>query len=337
MTTVVTGASGHIGANLVRSLLAKGRPVRALIHRNTQAIEGLNVEIVQGDICDQASLYDAFNGADVVYHLAAHISILTDESPLLELVNGIGTRNVVEACLYCGVRRLIHFSSIHALVQKPLDVPVDESRPLVESGDCTHYDLSKAAGEQEIRQGIENGLDAIILNPTAIVGPYDYEPSLFGEALLALAHGRLPVLITGGYNWVDVRDVVEGAVRAEERAPAGARYLLSGEWVSLSDVASIVAQITGAPAPSFVCPVWLGRLAAPIITVCHRRKGKRALYTSASIKALQSNRNISHEKASRDLDYYPRPFRETITDTLRWFEANGRLKHPLIPDSTESR
>ena len=336
MITVVTGASGHIGANLVRSLIANGRPVRAVIHRNAQAMEELNIEIVQGDICDRTSLYAAFDGADVVYHLAARISIMMDEWPLFELVNVAGTRNVVEACLRCGVRRLIHFSSIHALAQEPLDVTVDESRPLVESEGCSPYDLSKAAGEKEVRQGIEKGLDSIILNPTAIVGPLDYKPSLFGKALLALARGRLPALMAGGYDWVDVRDVVAGAIQAEERAATGARYLLSGHWVSLCDVASIVAQITGVPAPRFVCPMWLGRIAAPIVTVYDRLKGRRPLYTSASVKALRSNRNISHEKASRDLDYFPRPLRETIIDTLRWFEVNGWLEHPLILDSTES-
>jgi len=126
MTIVVTGASGHVGANLVRSLLVQGRHVRAVIHNNTQAIDGLNVEIIKGDVCDPVSLRHAFSGADVVYHLAARVSISPDEWPLLELVNVVGTRNVVEACLHCGVRRLVHFSSIEALVQEPMDVSVDD-------------------------------------------------------------------------------------------------------------------------------------------------------------------------------------------------------------------
>jgi len=178
-------------------------------------------------------------------------------------------------------------------------------------------------------------LNAIILNPTAIIGPYDYQPSLFGEALLALAHGKLPALIASGFDWVDVRDVVDAAIQAEERAPAGARYILSGHWVSLRDVAIEVSEITGVPAPSFVCPLWLGQIAAPIITIFDHLRGKRPLYTSASIKALRSNRNISHEKASRDLGYYPRPFRETIISTMRWFEAEAQLDHSLALDSKE--
>lgn len=330
MTTVVTGASGHIGANLVRTLLDEGHSVRALIHENERPLYGLDIKTAYGDVCNIDSLRHAFTNADVVYNLAAHISISMHEWPALERTNIIGTRKVVEACIHCGVRRLVHFSSIHALTQKPLDVPVDESRPLA-YGEDLPYDRSKAAAEQEIRRGIELGLDAIIINPTAIVGPNDYQPSHFGEVLLLLANGELPALVAGGFNWVDVRDVVNGAISAEERAPKGASYILSGHWVAMREVASIVAEITGVPAPHLECPLWLARLAAPIMTTIDRWNDRRPLYTSASIITLeQSNRHIVHDKATHDLDYYPRPFRETIVDTLLWFEANGRLRKPLI-------
>jgi dihydroflavonol-4-reductase len=336
MTVVVTGATGHIGVNLVRALIAEGRPVRSLVHINHQAIEGLDTEIIQGDICDRESLCRAFNGADVVYHLAGNISLSTSTWLLLESVNVMGTRNVVEACLLCGVHRLVHFSSIHALVQEPFSTPVDESRPLVESRHYPPYDRSKAAGEKEVQRGLEMGLDAIIINPTAIIGPYDYQLSYFGEALLALARGRLPGLVTGGFDWVDVRDVVEGALRAEERAPTGAKYLLSGHWVSMCDIAAVVADLTGMSVPGFVCPLWLARLGAPVVTSFGGLAKKWPLYTSVSMRALRSNRNMSHEKATRELGYQPRPFRETLIDTLRWFEENGQLTHSPTIKSRES-
>lgn len=329
MTVVVTGAAGHVGANLMRALLAQGRPTRALVHVDRRALERLDVEVIEGDICDPESLLDAFDGADVVYHLAADISLLKDQWPLLESVNVIGTQNVVKACLRCGVRRLVHFSSIHAMTQEPIDIPVDESRPLVESQHYPPYDRSKAAGEKEVHKGIEMGLDAIIINPTAIIGPHDYQLSHFGEALLALANGKLPALVAGGFDWVDVRDVIEGAMRAEERALTGAKYLLSGHWVSLRDLAALVEEITSVPAPSFVCPMWLARISAPIVTAFDRLAGKRPLYTSISLRALRSNRHISHEKATCELDYHPRPFRETLIDTLQWFEETGQLTRPL--------
>jgi dihydroflavonol-4-reductase len=326
---VVTGAAGHAGANLVRALAAEGRPVRALVHLDREALEGLSVEVVKGDICDLDSLLKAFEGAEVVYHLAARISIGNDPWSLLEAVNVGGTRNVVEACLQCGVRRLVHFSSIHTLIDTATDVPLNESNPLVESRRYPPYDRSKAMAERELQRGIEKGLDAIIISPTAIIGPHDYKPSHFGEALLRLANGRLPALVSGGFDWVDVRDVIKGAMRAEKMAPTGAKYLLSGHWVSLRQVAKMTEELTGVKAPGSVCPMWLARVGVPFITAFDLLARRRPLYTSVSLQALRGHRRISHQKATRELDYQPRPFRETLIDTLKWFEAAGKLEHPL--------
>jgi dihydroflavonol-4-reductase len=325
MTVVVTGAGGHIGASLVRALVAQNRPTRCLVHVHDRALRELAAEIVPGDISDLDSLCHAFEGADVVYHLAGCISLSMDDWPRLESVNVTGTRNVIEACRRTGVRRLVHFSSIHALVQEPFSIPVDESRPLVVSKRCPPYDLSKAAGEKAVRQAIEQGMDAVIIYPTAVIGPHDYQLSFLGEALLLLAHHRLPALVTGGFDWVDARDVAVGAMLAEKNAPPGAAYLLSGHWVSMCDIARIVAEITGTPAPGFVCPLWLARLGAPFIKAASRLNGKRPLYTSVSLRALRSNRHISHDRATRELGYQPRPFRETLRDTLRWFDETGQL------------
>jgi dihydroflavonol-4-reductase len=213
---------------------------------------------------------------------------------------------------------------------------VDESRPLAESWRYPPYDRSKAFAEREVQRGLELGLDAIIINPTAIMGPHDYQLSYLGEALLALAQGKLPALVTGGFDWVDVRDVVEGALRAEELAPAGAKYLLSGHWVSLRDISAMVAEIAGISSPGLVCPLWLARLGAPVVAALGRLNGKQPLYTRVSLRALRSNRHISHERATRELGYRPRPFRETLTDTLRWFEENGQLTHSPGRESGES-
>jgi dihydroflavonol-4-reductase len=299
-----------------------------LVHRDRRALKGLDVETVAGDVRDLGSLYRAFEGAEVVYHVAALISLLMGDWPRLEAVNVIGTRNVVEACLRCGVRRLVHFSSIHALVQEPLDVPVDESRPLVESRRSPPYDRSKAAGEREVRKGIERGLDAVIVNPTGMVGPYDFRPSHFGQVLLALGQRRLPALVEGGFDWVDVRDVVAGAMRAEECAPAGAKYLLSGHWASLRDLAALTEEITGAQAPRVAFPMWMARAGVPFGTHFTRLDGDHPLYTRFSLRALRGNPRVSHRRATRDLGYHPRPLRETLQDTFRWFAETGRLARP---------
>lgn len=328
-TVVVTGASGHLGANLVRALLERGAHVRVLVHQDRRALVGLNVECVEGDVADPVSVERALAGARVVFHAAGLISLLRTEWPRLEAVNVIGTRNVVDACVKVGVARLVHFSSVHALVQEPLDVPVDETRPLVDSHRCPPYDRSKAAAEREVLRGLERGLDAVILYPTAMIGPHDYRPSHLGAVLLALARGKLPALVAGGFDWVDVRDVVEGALRAAELAPPGGRYLLSGHWASIEELATLAARITGVSAPNWVCPMALARIGAPFATWWALLSGRRPLFTSVSLEALRSNPSISHARATRELGYQPRPLFDTLADTYRWFAEAGMLPGPL--------
>jgi dihydroflavonol-4-reductase len=322
MITVVTGATGHVGANLVRALIERGRTVRALTRSINKSIQDCNMDIVKGNVCDIESLYEAFKDADVVYHLAAHISLKMNELQSVYSTNVDGTKNVVEACLRCGVRRLVHFSSIHAHCQEPLNMPINELRPLVTSHCYPHYDRSKAEGEGEVRKGIERGLDAVIVNPTGIIGPYDYEPSHFGKVIILLATGKLPAIVNSGFDWVDVRDVVEGAIKAEEKATNGAKYLLSGHWVSIRDLADKVEEITGVYAPRFTMPMWLAQIGTPFITGFAHVSRKKPLYTSVALKALQGNRKISHEAATSELGYSTRPFQVTLEDTLRWFKEN---------------
>ena len=325
MITVVTGASGHVGNNLVRRLLSEGRQVRVLVHRNTSTFDGLNIEKVRGDICDADSLKAVFAGADIVYHLAARVSIESSGWETLHSINTEGTRNVADACIQQNVRRLIHFSSIDAIEQKPIHTPVNEKSPLAHSKQHPPYDRSKASGEAEVKAAIERGLDAVIVNPTAIIGPYDFQPSHQGQMLLSMARGSLPTLIKGGFDWVDVRDVVFGAMQAEKSALRGSRYILGGHWASLSEIARMVEGTTGVPSPGFTCPLWLASAGAPLVTAFEHLRGRRPLYTRASIIAINSNHNISHEKAERDLDYHPRPLELTIRDTLAWFADCGQL------------
>ncbi len=323
--TLVTGASGHIGSNLVRSLIARGRDVRVLVHRNNRALEGLKVERVSGDICDADSLARVFSGGDVVYHLAARISIEMRGWSALKVVNIIGTRNVVAACLKHNIRRLVHFSSIDAIEQKPTNVPVDEASPLASGNHHPPYDRSKSSGEEEVRAGMKRGLDAVIISPTAVVGPHDYQPSLQGQMLLSMAQKRLPALVDGGFDWVDVRDVVYGAMQAEELSPGGSKYILGGHWASLAEIGHMVEKVTGVSAPGFTCPLWLAAVGAPFVSTFEHLRGRRPLYTRASIIAINSNRLISHTRATRELEYNPRPLEETISDTLRWFADCGQL------------
>jgi dihydroflavonol-4-reductase len=318
---VVTGASGHVGANLVRALIARGEPVRALVHRDRRALDGLQVELAYGDVTDRDSLRQAFEGAKVVYNAAGYISISAHEWQRLEAVNVLGVRHVVDACLQCGVSRLVHISSIEALVDEPATLPIDESRPLVTSRRYPPYPRSKAAGEMEVRQGVARGLDAVVLNPTAIIGPHDYRLGYANAGLLAIRNGQLPVLVNGGFDWVDVRDVTQGAIEAAARAPCGSRYILSGHQASLHTLAKLVEEISGSRRPRIVVPMWLARPGVSLLTIWNGLTGRRSLYTPAALRPLRSNSQISHARATRDLGYRPRPLKESVADTLAWLKS----------------
>ena len=318
----VTGASGHIGANLVRELLERGYEVVTLVRETSLALDGLDVTRVSGDVLDAPSLSRAFKGVEQVYHLAAYISIQSGDQAKLERVNVEGTRNVLEACRNEGVSTLVHFSSIHALSLEPLDRPVTEDNPLLGgwAGHGGDYDYSKANAERLVRQSDSESLGTRIVYPTAVLGPNDYHGSLFGQAILKMANGRLPAMVAGGFNWVDVRDVAWGAVEAAEKGVDGDRYILSGHYLDVSGVAAVIAELTGVPAPGFTCPAWLAGLFAPIMSGWARLSGQAPLYTRDSLAALSTNKVMSLAKASRSLAYQPRPFRDSMVDTLQFYK-----------------
>jgi dihydroflavonol-4-reductase len=320
MRIAITGASGHVGGNLARSLLAKGHTIRAVVHNDRLALDGLDVEVVRGDVLDPPSLERAFAGIELVYHLAARISIVAGDERQVQEINVTGPRNVAAACLKMGVRRLVHFSSIHAFSSAPENAPIDEGRPLCEGPRLLPYDRSKAGGEREIRAAIARGLDAVIVNPTAVVGPHDYRPSRMGTVLCDLYRRSLPALVAGGFDWVDVRDVVAGAEAAAEHGKRGEKYLLSGQWASVAQLAALAEEVTGKRAPRVVSPMWLARIGAPFATAWAKLSGRPPLFTSASLHALRNHQRVTHEKAERELGYRARPLRETITDTYRWFQ-----------------
>jgi len=317
----VTGGSGHIGANLVRELIGRGYQVVTLIRQSSHALDGLDVARVDGDILDSQSLRRAFNGAEQVYHLAAYISIQTGDAEKLEMINVEGTRNVLEACKSRGVSTLVHFSSIHALELEPLDQPVTEENPLVGDGTgrVADYDLSKARADRLVRQNDCKTLATRIIYPTAVLGPNDFKLSLFGQVITKLAHGKLPALVSGGFDWVDARDVAWGAVEAAERGADGDRFILSGHYLSMTEIAKVIAELTGIAAPRLTCPMWIAGLFAPLMSGWARLTGEAPLYTRYSLATLSTNKLMSHAKASRLLAYHPRSFRDSMADALHFY------------------
>lgn len=325
---VITGASGQIGGVLTRALAGKYGPrqVRAIFRKRRGTAADLNVAWVNGDILDKNSLIAAFAGAETVFHLAALVSIGTVRAQEFHRTNVLGTRNVVEAALECGVRRLVHVSSLHAYDQHPLDEVLDESRRAADSPRDAPYDRSKAAGEVEVRRGIERGLDAVILNPTSVIGPYDGGPSPMGQFFLDLYRRRLPALIAGGYDWVDVRDVVAAAIAAESQARCGENYLVSGHWHTVRELAEFSRQATGVAPPRLQFPIFAARLWAPCQVVLDRCRGRPPLYTPVSVRVMaHGNRRISSARAKAELGFHSRSLAESVRDTYRWFDEHGML------------
>jgi len=232
---------------------------------------------------------------------------------------------VLRACRDAGVRRLVHCSSIHAFDTHPNDQLIDETRNLALGPGHAAYDRSKAEGQMAVLEAVKEGLDAVILNPGAIVGPYDFKVSRMGAVFLDIYHGRLPMLIDGGYNWVDARDVAQGALLAEKKARRGECYLLTGHWVHICEVSRIIGRITGRKTTQAAAPIWLASAASWFSLGWGKLRGTTPKFTPAAIEAIQSHRSISHEKATRELGYEPRSFEETVRDTMEWFRQAGML------------
>jgi dihydroflavonol-4-reductase len=328
MTVVVTGASGHLGANLVQTLLDRGERVRVLVHRSTSALADLDhrLERVQGSVCEPDTLGPAFEGATRVYHLAGVISIDGDADGRVHRVNVEGTRNVARACREAGVGRLVHVSSVHAFDMHPRDEVLDETRAQVaDSNRHSAYDRSKALGERVVREAIAAGLDAVIVNPTGIMGPVDHGPSRLGQLLCDLANRKLPALLDGGFDFVDVRDVATAVCSAGERGRCGENYIIGNAWYSLRELAALVEDQTGRRAPAFVSPVWAARFGVPFARVGSRLRGREPAFTRESLEVLLSNRSISSRKARTELGHAPRPLRETVADSIQHLATQGRI------------
>jgi len=324
---VVTGATGHIGNVLVRELLSRGENVRVVIppSEDTTPLDGLKVEMVEGDVREIDSLIQAFTGSDVVYHLAGIISILPGKSKLLYQVNVMGTRNVVEACLKTDVRRLIYTSSIHAIAEPPHGTTIDETFPFDPDRAIGEYDRSKAQATLEVLKAVKKGLDAIIVCPTGVIGPYDFKPSEMGQLFIDFVRKKLKAYIDGAYDFVDVRDVAIGHILACQKGRTGESYILSGERITITDLMSMLAGITGERPTLFKTPIWLAKIIAIFTPLYYSLTKAKPRFTQYAIRTLTSNSMISRAKSRRELGFSPRPLRESIGDTIRWFRENGKL------------
>jgi dihydroflavonol-4-reductase len=323
---VVTGASGHLGANVVRALVSAGEPVRAVDIRPGSALAGIAAEFVRGDVLDPATLKSAFAGAEFVLHLAARISIAGDPDGSVRRVNVDGVRNVAEAALEAGVRRVVHCSSLHAYDVGATRGPVRENGLRATSPVLPAYDRSKAEGEDELRRVVSKGLDAVIVNPSGMFGPVDPEPSRMGRVLLAMFKGRMPLSVTGAFDWVDVRDVAAALITAVERGRTGENYLIGGHRAPVAELGRLAAEVSGRRPPRFAVPLAPVRLAAKAaVRIVGPKRAGRLLLTPESLHALATDPVVDYSKATAELGYRPRPLAETVADLHASFIADGRL------------
>jgi dihydroflavonol-4-reductase len=325
---VVTGATGLVGNVLLRSLAAEGASgLRALVRpgRSTAAIADLEVEVVEGDICDYDSLVPAFRGAKVVFHVAGTVSIASRGYKQIRKTNVDGTRNVIAACREAGVGRLVYTSSVHAFVPPPEGTCLTETSPIDPSQAHGAYDRTKAEATLLVQSAARDGLDAVLVYPSGIIGPYDFRPSHTGEMILACSQGRVGAYVRGGYNFVDVRDVAQGLIAAAKMGRRGEGYVLAGHEITVKEMFHSIELVTGTPAPRLRLPFGFTRAVSFLIPAYYWIARQRPLLTTYSLDVVSSNCSMSHEKAHRELGYTPRPFRETMTDTVDWFRQEGML------------
>ncbi len=318
---LVTGATGHIGNVLVRKLLERGEQVRALIlpGEDTTSLQGMDVEHVEGDVLDFSSLWQAFSGVKGVFHLAGVISIMPGEIPLVRRVNVEGTLNVLKAAMQAGVERLVYTSSIHALARIPHGEVVDEQTPFDPENPYGTYDQSKAQATLEVQKAAQAGLNAVIACPTGVIGPFDFRGSMMGSVIRSAAERKLTPYVDGAYDFVDVRDVADGLIAASEQGRVGEAYILSGQRISVRYLLETVREVTGRGFPRFKVPLALAEFAAHFTPTYYHLTKASPRFTPYSLEVLQSNSQISHEKASRELGYRPRPLYESIRDAVHWF------------------
>jgi len=331
---LVTGATGHLGNVLVRELVSRGEKVRAMFlpGEDRQPLQdlpsqGWPVEIMEGNVLEPESLKPAFASVQRVFHLAGVISIMPGQNDIMRRVNVTGTQNVIRAAREAGVERLVYTSSIRALQRPPHGVTIDESLKFDPQNPAGEYDRTKAEASIKVLEAVEDGLDAVLVCPTGVIGPHDYRGSEMGKLILEWMHRKSQIIIEGMFDFVDVRDIARGQILAGERGRSGETYILSGERISLETMLEIVQNCVGFRAPNIKIPIDLAKFAAIFTPLYYRITRTTPRFTPYSIETVLSNCNISHEKAQQELGYSPRHLKETLTDTVAWWLAQKKLSY----------
>ena len=329
---LVTGATGHLGANLVRRLLADGHEVRAFVLPNDgarRALAGLELEIVEGDLRDASTLRRAVEGVDRIFHTAAIVSTLEADEPLLFASNVLGTKNLLAAARQAGVGRVVVTGSFSAVGHRDDGEPCDETQSFNPFGRILPYEKSKAGVEHEVLKACVEGQDVVIATSCAIIGPHDYVPSRMGRTIRDYANGKLRAYLPGGFPFVAARDIVEGHLLAMEKGRTGQKYIIASEYRSTDDWMDMLERVTGRKRP-----VRLPTAVMLPIAMFSERLVKAFApsyplrFTEGAVRILSLCRKADTSKAQRELGFVPTKIEDAVREAYEWFVRDGQIENP---------
>lgn len=327
MTRVcLTGATGHVGYAILKELQNhEDKDVKILIRKDSDIFDGLRCEKEKGDVTDYDSLIHAFQGVDIVYHVAGCVEIKPGNEEHVYDVNVNGTKNVLRACRKCGVKRMVYMGSVDTYI------PLPENQVMRETW---YYDPDELEGTYAktkaeatawvLSYNGKGGLETVVCQPSACMGPYDYKVSAIGSMIRMFMGGSFPITMTfGGYNFVDVRDVAKGTVAAGDvPGAAGQVYILCNKTCTVDEFIRLLARVCGNKPPRIKLGKGIIDFAAPIMESYYKATKQPAIFTRYAVRKLCSNCNFSYEKAAAELGYAPRPLEESLKDTVEWIKEH---------------
>ncbi len=326
---LVTGSTGFVGAAVVRALLAKGHRIRALVRQESDRrnILGLPIEVVSGRLEDGDSLDTAVNGCSALFHIAADYRLWVPDPKAMLEANVNGTKRLMQAALRAKLERVVYTSSVAALGHMVDGKPADETTPSAVAEMVGPYKKSKFIAEQEVRRMVtEEGLPAVIVNPSTPIGPRDVKPTPTGRIIVMAATGKMPAYVDTGLNVVHVEDVADGHVRAFERGKIGQRYILGGENLTLADILRRVAHLVGRKPPTIELDRSLVYPVAVASEIWARVSGKEPMATIDGLRMAKWKMWFTSAKAEAELGYTHRPAEAALGDAVRWFRTEGYLE-----------
>lgn len=327
MKVFLTGPDGLLGSNLVRLLLAQDYSVKAFIYPGSQSktIQDLPIEKVSGNILDQKAVLEGMKGCDAVIHAAANTSVWPTQSPRIWAINVEGTQNVINGVLEQGIKRMVHVSSASSFTHGPKDRPGDEIAPFGGDQYGLDYIESKYKGQQIVQRAVtEQGLPAVIINPTYMIGAYDSLPSS-GKLLVNLAKKKLPGYTSGGKNFVYVKDVAQAIINALHRGRTGECYIAGHSNHTYQEIFEIMATVAQVTPPKLAVPDGFMQIIGWLSTVWGKLARKDSPMNHATAKFACESQYYSPQKAVRELDMPQTPIRIAVQEAYDWFVENGYI------------